>query len=387
MFAGIRNLFSASAREAAIAQHMEELRKRLPAPVLWLLGKTQSGKTSLIRYLTGAESAQIGTGYQPCTRFTRRYPFPTAEAPLLTFLDTRGLEEPSYDPKEDLAAFDTEAHLVVVTVRALDHAQDGVVEPLRVIRKAQPQRPVLLVITCLHEAYPQQQHPEEMPEDLRRSMDEQKRRFEGLHDASVAVDLTPPEEGFQEPNYGGPALKQAILDLLPAAYRQTLISLDESTRELQDLYERLAEPHVLAYSMLAAATGAIPIPFVDLLILPGIQAKLMHQLANIYGQPLSAERFLELASSLGLGLMMRQAAREVTKLIPFVGSVASGALAGASTYALGKAFCFYYSAIHKGHVPSREDLKKYYQEQLHQAERFWGRGKKKEPAEAKGGPA
>ena len=47
------------------------------------------------------------------------------------------------------------------------------------------------------------------------------------------------------------------------------------------------------------------------------------------------------------------------------------AFAGASTFALGKAFCFYYSAVHKGHVPKAEELKRYYQEQLTLAEKAW----------------
>src|SRR5205807_2207206 len=121
---------------------------------------------------------------------------------------------------------------------------------------------------------------------------------------------------------------------------------------------------ILAYSSIAATAGAIPIPWVDLLILPGIQTRMIYQLAQHYGQPLSGERFLELAGTLGLGMLVRQAVRGVVKFIPIVGSVAGAALAGSSTYALGQAFCFYYSAVHKGHVPKPEDIKRYYQEQL-----------------------
>ena len=120
-----------------------------------------------------------------------------------------------------------------------------------------------------------------------------------------------------------------------------------------------------------AAAGAIPIPWLDLLVLPAIQTQMIYHLAQFYGQPLTARRFVELASTLGLGVMMRQAAREVWKFIPYVGSVVGGVLAGASTFALGKAFCFYYSSVHQGHVPKPEDLKKYYRDQLALAERAW----------------
>jgi uncharacterized protein (DUF697 family) len=414
MFGKLKELFSAKHREARLQEKLEELRKRTPVPVFWLYGKTQSGKTSLIKYLTGADEAEIGQGFRACTRFSREYQFPTADAPLMTFVDTRGVDEPGYDPAEDLAKFDSQAHLVIVTVKALDHALENVLDHLRPIRQARPSRPVLLMLTCLHEAYPQQQHPlpypfarhvesavrttpvegsvrtadptspgdkkVSVPENLQRSLAEQARRFEGLVDHVVPVDLTRPEEGFTEPNYGGEFLKQTLLETLPGAYRQTLLTLDEASRSLQDLYARQALPHIVGYSSLAATAGAIPVPWLDLLILPGIQTQMIYHLARLYGQPLSGTRFLELASTLGLGMLARQAVRELTKFIPYVGSVTGAVVAGASTFALGKAFCFYYSAVHKGHVPKTEDLRRYYQEQLALAEKSWNVLQKSDPA-------
>jgi uncharacterized protein (DUF697 family) len=373
-------------QEHRFQKRFQLLRRRTPVPVFWLFGKTQSGKTSIIKYLTGAEQAEIGQGFKPCTRFSREYQFPTEEAPLLVFLDTRGMDEPGYDPTEDLAQFDDRAHVLIVTVKALDQAQEHVVEYLRRIRKSQRSRPVILALTCLHEAYPQKQHPQpypfndpdptsSVPEELVRSLGEQRRRFEGLYDHAVALDLTPAEEGFTEPNYGGEDLKRLIVDVLPNAFRQTLLNLDEAKKDLQDLYARQALPHIIAYSTLAATAGAIPVPWLDLLILPAVQSRMIFHLAQFYGQPLSATRFLELASSLGLGVLMRQvvrqAVRETIKFIPYVGSVTGGVLAGASTFALGKAFCYYYSAVHNGHVPRAEDLKRYYEDQLTLAENYW----------------
>ncbi len=206
---------------------------------------------------------------------------------------------------------------------------------------------------------------------MSRSLAEQRRRFEGLYDQVVPIDLTRPVDGFTDPNYGGDRFKQVVLDLLPFAYRRSLVTLNETTRELQDLFARRALPHIAGYSSLAATAGAIPIPWLDLLILPGIQTRMIYHLAQLYGQPLTGARFLELASTLGLGLLVRQATRELAKMIPFAGSVAGGALAGASTFALGKAFCFYYQAVHQGHVPKAEDLRRYYHDQFSLAEKTW----------------
>jgi uncharacterized protein (DUF697 family)/predicted GTPase len=378
----VRKWFSTSDREAQVQHQIELLRRRTPVPVFWLFGRTQSGKTSLIKYLTGADEAEIGHGFKPCTRYSRRYQFPTEEAPLLTFLDTRGMDEPGYDPAEDLKQFNPQAHLVLVTVKALDHAQEKTIAHLQRIRRARPGRPIVLVLTCLHEAYPQEQHPQPypykadlattaMPEALRRTLEEQERRFAECVDRVVAVDLTRPEDGFQDANYGGEYLKKVLLEVLPHAYRQTLLTLEEATKELQDLYARATLPHIVGYSTLAATAGAVPIPWLDLLVLPGIQSRMIYHLARLYGQPLTAGRFLEVASTLGLGVVLRQATREVIKFIPYVGTLAGAALAGASTFALGKAFCYYYSAVHQGHIPRPEDLKRYYQEQLTLAEKTW----------------
>ena len=173
-------------------------------------------------------------------------------------------------------------------------------------------------------------------------------------------------------------LKHSLLELLPAAYRQTLQNLEGAMRELRDWHERRAMPYIVSYSSLAATAGAIPIPWGDLLILPGIQTQMVHHLVRLYGQPLSGQRFLELAGTVGIGLVVRQAIREVTKVIPGVGSIAGSALAASSTFALGKAFCFYYAAVLAGHVPRPEELKRYYQDQLRQAEQVW----KKRPGDS-----
>ncbi len=347
MFDRLKGMFSRAHREKQLEERLDKLRHRLPVPLFWLYGKTQSGKTSIIKYMTGADNAEIGRGFQPCTRFSRQYQFPSAETPLLSFLDTRGLDEPGYDPAEDLARFNSETHVVIVTIKVLDHAQEHILTHLQTLRNAQPTRPVVLVLTCLQEAYPQQQHPQPYPfvtdgeplptepplaPDLVRSIAEQRRRFEGLYDKLVLIDLTLPEEGFNDPNYGGSRLREVLLDQLPSALGQTLRTLDLATRELQDLYARQALPHILGYSLLAATAGAVPIPFVDLILLSGIQTRMIYQLAQLYGQPMTGQRFIEIAASLGFGMIARQAGRELLKLIPFigpvVGSVAGAALAG-----------------------------------------------------------
>ena len=379
-------------------QKLEQVRAKTPAPVLWLYGKTQSGKTSVVRFLTGATDAEIGNGFRPCTRHSRQYPFPTEDAPVFTFLDTRGVDEPGCDPAEEIAAFDAQAHLLMVTCRVTDFATGRLRETLKTVRDANPRRPVLLVLTCLHEAYPQQQHPQPYPysanpgsdagggshhpavdtagspaESVPRLLALQQQHFAGLVDRVVPVDLTRPEEGFDDPNYGGEALKAAILELLPTAFRETLRHLTDAQQQFRDRHERRAAPVLVGYSSLAATAGALPIPFVDLLTIPAVQARMVKALADLSGDRESGTRFLELSASAGVGLLAAVGARQLVKLIPYVGSVVGAGLAGASTYALGRAFLEYDRRVNDGHLPDKAEVARLYREHLAAAERSWGK--------------
>jgi uncharacterized protein (DUF697 family)/predicted GTPase len=376
----LANIFRAD--DQHFQARLADARRRAPTPVFWLFGRTQSGKTSIIKYLTGADDAEVGLGFRPCTRFSREYPFPNAEAPLLDFLDTRGLDEPGYDPTEDIRKFHDRAHVIVVTVKVTDHALENVEHHLQAIRADKPTRPVILALTSLHEAYPQRQHvepwpfketlyPEGAPPAIQRLIAAQQERFKPLVDDIIPIDLTRPEDGFTNPNYGGPALRQSIMAHLPKACRQTLLALDATTHEFRDAALKQAMPLILSYSTLAAGAGAIPVPFVDLLLIPGIQAKMVQALAGVYGQPMTTQRFWEIASSIGSGVMARQAAREAAKFIPGIGAAAGAALAWGLTFALGRAFCQYFQTIREGHVPDPAVLKQLFETELGRAGTFF----------------
>ncbi len=370
---------------------LRRLQRLVPAPTFWLFGKTQSGKTSVIRTLTGAADAEIGSGFRPCTRTSRLFPFPVAETPVMSFLDTRGVDEPSYDPAEDIAAFEKQAHLIIVTCRLRDFATGSVRDSLAQIRKAWPHRPAVLVLTCLHEAYPQTQHPApypfragagiatdvtttegvEAPADLLRLVREQAALFAGLVDRVVPVDFTKPEEGFDAPDYGAAFLKETLLTLLPSALRATFGRATEVGEQLKAMHLEQAHPLIVAYAAMAAAAGAIPVPGAGMVTVPAIQARMVQKLAELYREPMTGERFLATMRALGPRILGRQLVREAAKFIPFVGAAAGAAVAGQSTYALGLAFCEYYQAAHQGHLPSADALKKLYRDQLDRASKSW----------------
>ena len=375
-------------------QQRRDLLKQTPVPVLWLFGKTGSGKSSIVRYLTGATQAEIGNGFRPQTTNSSQYDFPDSEQPIIRFLDTRGLGEAGYDPGDDLKQFDASTHVVVVVARVMDHALEDIITPLRTIRAARPKRPVILALTCLHEAYPFQQHPVPDPfepsaeatnldevslrpsvqttlPELSRSLAEQERRFAGLVDRIVPIDLTQPDDGFEIPDYGGKRLEETLIEMLPAACRQAILHLDDVRKALRDLTARQAMPTIIAYSSMAATAAATPLPLVDIPAVMGIQSRLIYVLAEMYDQKMSADILLKMAGAAAGQVALRFAVKAPLKFIPFVGQTANAAMAFAYTFSLGKACCWYFGEIRNGHAPLPEDLNKVWSEQLEEAVAVW----------------
>lgn len=388
---------------------LRAVRGQLPVPVFWLLGKAQSGKTSIIRAITGSTRAEIGNGFHPCTRTAQLFSFPQDDDALLKFLDTRGLGEVDYDPSEDIKVLEDQAHLIIVVMKALDHAQQCVIEPLRKILRTHPQWPVIVVQTSLHEAYPRAlvhaatsqeattaadtmtavstpwagfhivpypfntyPYPPHVPEDLSRSLATQRELFADYNARFVPVDFTLPEDGYNVESYGLDALWSAIEDALPLGLRGILQEKKEARQPFRDMHFHTAHPHILSYAIAAGASAAVPVPMVDVPLVLSIQAKLFHTLASIYRQPMNRRLMAEVAGAMGVGYLVRLGGRELLKLIPGFGSVVSGLYAAASTYALGCTLCVYFSRIQDGDVPDAAFLRKLYAEQMEEGRKRLG---------------
>lgn len=356
---------------------VEQVRSQLPTPVFWLLGKTQSGKTSLIRAMTENSRAEIGNGLRPCTRTAAEYPFPSEQDCILRFLDTRGLGEVSYDPAEDIRLFQDQAHLLIVVIKAMDHAQQSVMDALKSIHRARPHWPVLVVQTTLHDGYRSrdEQHivpypyfetplPPHVPQDLARSLLTQRLMFQeaGIEARFVPVDFTLPEDGFNVVNYGLEQLWDAIEELLPLGLRAMFNQHERARKELRDARFRAAHPHVLSYAVAAGAAASVPMPLVDMPLVLGVQGKMFHTIASIYDEDFDRQQIGEILSSLGLGFLGRLGGRELLKVIPGYGSAVSALYAAASTYALGLTMCAYFSLKSRGSLPDKEEFRQIYEQ-------------------------
>src|SRR5262249_28395577 len=147
--------------------------------------------------------------------------------------------------------------------------------------------------------------PEGLDPDVRRLLDEQRKQFAGLVDAVVPIDLTRPEEGYEDVTYGGQHHRDTLLKFLPNAYRQSLLQLDEDVLERREMLLARALPSISQSAPLAGTAGAVPLPFVDIPIVAGLQTRLVYKLAKLYSQPHEARRFLEAAGIIGVGMLGR----------------------------------------------------------------------------------
>jgi uncharacterized protein (DUF697 family) len=355
---------------------------RTLAPVVWLIGKVQSGKTSIIRTLTGVSDAEIGAGFRACTKTARIFDFP-AEAPIVRFLDTRGLGEAAYDPAEDIAFSEERAHLILAVVKALDAEQTAVVGTVAAARQRHPDWPLVVAQSTLHEAYPPGAghvlpYPfeggvaETVPEPLRRALAHQRSLFAempGRGAASfVAIDFTQPGDGLDPTDYGREALIAALVAAAPAAVR---VALRELPGAADEAHVGSLNAQILGFAVAAGASDAVPVAGV--VTVPLLQAAMLRQVAKLHGMQWDRRSYAEFIAAVGTGALLRTASafgiRQLVKLVPVygqtVGATAAAAASFATTYAIGKAASYYLVQRQRGR--QADDVAAVYRDALRNA--------------------
>lgn len=339
-------------------------------PVVWLIGKVQSGKTSVVAAMTDLSDAEVGNGFQACTRHSRMFDFPPDKA-MLRFLDTRGIGEVGYDPAEDIAVAEQQAHVLLVTMRAMDVDQRDALAVVSTARRRHPDWPVIVAQTTLHEGYERGQrhvmpYPFDistpaladtvaLPADLLRCLRVQREQMARLPGGGpivfVPLDFTKSSDAMPPPTYGLDALGDALVRVVPEVVRGAVEALPGVAF---DPRQRAAEPVIMAHAL--AAAGSDLVPLAGGFAVTAAQARLLHALGRIYATAWDRRSLVEFSVALGSGVAMRTAlgmgARQLAKLIPGIGqTVIASASAGTSfavTYAMGKAAVYFLTRRRRG---------------------------------------
>lgn len=359
-----------------------DARKRAQAiaPVVWLLGKTGAGKTAIVAALTDDPRAKVGEGFEPCTPTAAVYDVPS-EAPLLRFLDTRGLGEANYDPTKDIAWCEGQSHLLLVAMQVADPIQHTVLSALQQARRRHHDWPVVVAQTGLHRVYPVGMgHPKPypytggsedetnaaLPHALRQALAHQRRLFDELRGPRprfVPIDFTVPEDGFPPHDFGldmlWRVLEEAGLNAFDALHRARADTESDRIRAK-------ARPLIYGYSAAAAGAGAVPIPIVGVGGLAGILAIMLRTLAIRYGVAWTPVAFAQFSGAVGGGALawwiVRYGFRELLKPIPIVGTVAAGALNAAAAFAMivgmGEAACVWLAYRRRGLTAPNDEVRR-----------------------------
>ena len=114
-------------------------------------------------------------------------------------------------------------------------------------------------------------------------------------------------------------------------------------REVQG---EVAQTLVKSTTAICAAIGAQPIPLADLPILTALQLLMVSGIMYISGRERSLRAATEFVGALGVnvgaGMILREGTRALLKFFPGWGNVVCGAVAGAGTYAMGRASIVYF---------------------------------------------
>jgi uncharacterized protein len=151
------------------------------------------------------------------------------------------------------------------------------------------------------------------------------------------------------------SLLSFLAEQLPNQAKIEMIRISRD-REAQ---HHVAQMLIKSTTAICTAIGAQPIPLADLPILTSLQVVMVSGIMYISGRERSLRAATEfitaLGANVGAGMLLREGARAILKFFPGWGNVVCGMVAGAGTYAIGRAA----SAFFIGGVSLKDAQRRY----------------------------
>ena len=127
----------------------------------------------------------------------------------------------------------------------------------------------------------------------------------------------------------------------------------------REAQHHIAQMLIKSTTAICAAIGTQPIPLADMPILTSLQVMMVSGIMCVSGRERSLRAATEfmtaLGANVGAGMLLREGARAILKFFPGWGNIVCGMIAGAGTYAIGRAA----TAFFIGGVSLRDARRKY----------------------------
>lgn len=148
-------------------------------------------------------------------------------------------------------------------------------------------------------------------------------------------------------------LIQSFIDDLAVTYETILADIDPQKASVETKRET-AKQLSHAGATICAAIALQPIPIADVLVITPIQILLVQAIGRVYGVPLSSKTALEIATNIGLGIILQQIFIALVKAgLPLMGGLVVSTYVYTATFYMGKAAQIYFE---KGRPLTKQEL-------------------------------
>lgn len=333
-----------------------------------IVGRRGAGKSSLINAMFGEARAEVGHTKSQ-TGIGTWYEY-ESQLGSIDILDTRGLGEASR-PDEEVAAGSPLAEikrsvkakcpdviLFLNKAKEVDARLDEDLKQLEQLRQMimtthHYDIPIVGIVTQVDELAPlsnmeppfehpeKQKNIEETVTILTKRISEQISKPVKVIPVAAYMEFSEGEIVYDR-RWNIDKLIDFLLTELP---QEAQVILAKITR-IKSVQKKLARTISQSVMGVTGLIGASPIPVADMPVITGLQISLVGSIAIIGGQRLTRKSIVQFIGAMGLnvgaGLALREIARQLVKVIPIGGSLVSGAVATAGTYAVSEAAITFY---------------------------------------------
>lgn len=305
---------------------------------IMILGKTGVGKSTLINNMFNDKLADVARG-KPVTQSIRKltkpgFPLAIYDTPGVELAGKNGidslLEEVTGEIDKGIRSGNIEEaihcvwYCISTPSNRFEAAEQSILQKF-LGETSKYDVPVIVVLT--------QSFSKASTRDLK--IEIEKENLPIVNIVPVLAEDYPIDDEYTAKAYGLERLSEVTHSVVPEALQKTFVAVQKANLELKN---KKAQAVVATASAAAAATGATPIPCSDAALLIPVQISMLATITAIFGLPIEKGTVATIVSSTigtaGTTVLGKTVVANLLKLIPGVGSIAGGAISGATAAAL-----------------------------------------------------